>query len=107
MKIEGSERSDYQKYYIKNPKNFSPERNKAIIDQTIKEYEDMRSKRMKGFYDDLGERIDAAASYLMYLERGGSSAEKYFGKKELARLRGEKIREIMIKGTLGNVIKLA
>jgi len=103
------ERKDYEKYYVKNPDGgFSPERNKAIIEQSIKDYEKERALRRKLYRDDLMERADATVSYLMKLERAGDTpAERYFGKKELSRLRAQKILQTIQKMTpLGAVIKL-
>ena len=92
MELTDNQKRDYDKYYVKKPKEFSPERNRAIIDQTIREYEETLEKRRMEQQENLAERIDAAASYIMYLEKGGGSpAEKYFGKKELARLQGRRI----------------
>lgn len=72
---------------------FSPERNKQTIDRTIKKYEAMRRAKMKAFQNELGERSDAAASYL--ISRHGANAgrpiERYFGKKYLAHLQGKSI----------------
>jgi hypothetical protein len=88
------QKKDLEKYYIKNPENFSEERNKYIIDSTIREYEETRKKRRAKQEEDLAERIDAATYYLMKLEKSGDTpAERYFGKRELARLRGQKISQ--------------
>lgn len=92
-----NQRKDYQKFYLNKPDpDFNPEKNKKIVEDSIKEYEQMRISKHRLFMEKLAERIDAATSYVLYLERGGSSpAEKYFGKRLLAQLRGEKIRRIV------------
>lgn len=92
-----NQRKDYQKFYVNKPDpDFNPERNKKIVEDSIKEYDNMRISKHKMFMEKLAERVDAATSYVLYLERGGSSpAEKYFGRRLLAQLRGEKIRRIM------------
>ena len=76
-----------KRFILETPDDgFSPERNKFIIEQSIKEYEAMRAKKMKAHDDEYAERADAVVSYLRALSRGGSNAniEKYFGKKPLA-----------------------
>lgn len=69
---------------------FSPERNKRIIDKTIKNYEAMLLKKERMFTEGLAERTDAAAYYVKHLQKGKSTpAEKYFGRRTLAYLRGK------------------
>lgn len=72
---------------------FSPERNKKIIEGTIKKYEANRVKKLKFFKKALGERVDAAASYLTgrYGAHRSKPIEKYFTKRYLAELRGKEI----------------
>ena len=96
---DSNEKRDYQKFYVPKPdSNFNPEYNNSVIQNTIAEYEKMRRSKHNIYLEKLAERVDAAVSYVMYLERGGSSpAEKYFGKRILAQLRGQKIRRI-VKG---------
>ena len=83
-----------RKFWPDEPEpGFSVKRNKQVIAKTIKEYEKQRAKKRKEFRDKLKYRTDAAATYLTG-RRGLSrslSVEKYFGKQELARLRGEEI----------------
>lgn len=87
------EAEDYQRFYVAKPDpNFSERYNQHIIDKTIADYELARKKRAKAYHQQIEERVDAAMSYIKHLERrGSSSAEKYFGRRELARLRGQKI----------------
>lgn len=69
-------------------------RNNTIIEWTIQKYEADRAKRQKTFEDDLLERSDAVATFLKAVDKGyGGSSMRYFGRSELARLRGEKIIE--------------
>lgn len=69
-------------------------RNNAIIEWTIQKYEIDRAKRQKTFEHELEERTDAVASFLKAVDRGyNGSAMRYFGRRELAKLRGEKIIE--------------
>lgn len=101
-----NQKRDYQKYYIESPtSDFSPEKNKSIIEGTIQKYEKKRADMMKLYREGLSERIDAATDYIRYLERGGSSpAEQYFGKRELARLRGQKIVQTVQRTASGKKI---
>jgi len=83
-----------KKFYLHDPEpGFSPERNKAIVDKTIKKYEAMRALKRRLFNDQLLERTDAIASYLTSNEGAHRerSPERYFGKRYLAYLRGEEI----------------
>ena len=85
---------DFQKYYVENPKDFNPERNKYIINKTINEYEAKRKAKYIRFTEELKERTSALADYFRHLNSGKSTPlEKYFGKKELARLRGREVIE--------------
>lgn len=100
---------DFQKFYVKDPTGFSPERNKFIIEKTIQEYEQKRRDTYKKFHEDIRERAVAVADYLRHLDSGkATSVEKYFGKQELARLRGEDVLN-QIKGNgkdiVSNIIK--
>ena len=40
---------DYNKFYIENPKDFSPEKNKYIVEKTIKKYEQKKYNLIKNF----------------------------------------------------------
>src|SRR5438552_3593470 len=83
-----------KKFVPKTPDvGFSPERNKAIIENSIKEYEAMRAKKLKDRLTEYEERADAVVTYLKHLDRGQgeSNMEKYFGKRNLAYLRGLEI----------------
>lgn len=97
---EQAQKADYDRYFVKHPKDFSPTRNKTIVEQTIKDYEAMRIKKAKQFDDHYAERADAVITYLRSLDRGGatSSLEKYFGKRMLAHLRGQQIRDMLMAG---------
>ena len=83
---------DYNKFYIENPKDFSPEKNKYIVEKTIKKYEQKKIQSYKKFTNELRERTHAIACYLKHLNSGKSTKlEKYFGVKELTRLRGQEV----------------
>lgn len=92
-KFTKSQVLDFKKFYVPGGEDgFSPERNKAVIEETILKYEADRDRRQKEFGESLDERSDAVSHFLKAIDRGqATTALKYFGKKELARLRGEEI----------------
>lgn len=86
---------DYDLYFDHTADPLYVERhNKHVIENSIKKYEAKRAAAMKEWQGNMGERSDAAVSYLKHLSYGKATpVEQYFGKKELARLRGEDIRQ--------------
>lgn len=88
-----SEILDYKKWFKEGGDiGFSPKRNKTIIENSIKKYEKTRFDKAMAYIGQIRERASAVESYLTYVNKGGSNTvEKYFGKKEMARLRGEDI----------------
>lgn len=105
-------RADQARFFVKDPKDFSPARNKQIIEATITAYEKQREKKGKEHDDAYGERSDAVVSYLKSLDQGktNQSVESYFGRQYLAHLRGEAIRQklmqgLMFKNQQGDIIK--
>ena len=99
-KVSKNQKRDHELYFVEDgDEGFSPERNKAIIDETIKKYEAKRKAQMKDFQDKLGERSEAVAMYLKHVAGGKSTpVEKYFGRRNLAYLRGEKILQKVKNG---------
>ena len=80
-----------KKFWPSEPEpGFNPERNKQVIEGTIKKYEAQRLARMRLFVKGLKERTDAIASYLTS-PKVGKPLERYFGKRYLAELRGQDI----------------
>jgi hypothetical protein len=77
--------------------NFDAERNRRIIQETIDINENQRKRREREFGSKLKARSEAVAQYVGDLADGktSSSVEKYFGQRELARLRGEEIANII------------
>ena len=105
-------KDDHQRYFVKDPENFSAARNKSIIEKTIEDYEEMRRKKAQEKVEKYGERADAVISYLKSIDSGKNvgSMEKYFGKRYLAYLRGQAIRDqlmagLTIKNNRGGIIK--
>ena len=95
------EKQDFQRFYKDtDEKGFSPTKNKYIIEKTIRDYEAKRAQNMKSKVELYAERADAVISYLKHLEqgKGESNLMRYFGKRELARLRGDEIREKLMHG---------
>lgn len=89
------DKSDYHLVPVNPDPGFDPEKNKRVIEGTIKKYEAMRRKKIKEHGEQIEERSDALASYLKGMEQGGKQSDigKYFGKKHLAYLRGQAILE--------------
>lgn len=96
-----STQDDYQRFYQAVPDpGFSPERNKKVIEETIKKTEKNHIDRQKQYLEGLYERSDAVMSYIKKLvnDHRSYSVEKYLGKDYLDQLRGErklaKIRQL-------------
>lgn len=89
--VTENQKRDHALYFVEEGEvGFSPERNKAIVEGTIKKYEIKRRRQIAAFRDQVAERSDAVATYLQHVAQGGDdNIDKYFGKKELSRLRGE------------------
>jgi len=87
------DKADY-KFVPANPDpDFSPEHNAQVIENSIKKYEAMRRKKLKEHNDTLVERAEAIGSYFKSLNMGGKESDinKYFGNKQMAYLKGQKI----------------
>ena|SRR3990167_2547873 len=82
-------------YLEQNPEgdaDFNEDRNNEVIANIIKKTDKMRRQKAREFAAGNRERSEATAQYLKALEGGASTnAEKYFGRRELARLRGEEV----------------
>lgn len=83
-----------KRLFVANPKDFNPDRNRAIINETIREttkfFMDMYEKLDKG----LEERIDVMSSYATYrFNDGGKDFESYAGKQIYKQLVGERVLE--------------
>jgi hypothetical protein len=84
-----------EKYILKVPEQgFSPERNKQVIENSIRKTEMFRARQWHNWEDKTRERANALASFFKYLETGKGGANplgKYFSRKMRAYLRGEEI----------------
>lgn len=89
----GLDPKDYR-YINPNPDpDFSPERNKAIIEETIRETERFHKDYVLALGEAWDKRKDILAHYAKYtIGKGGSQSIKdYIGKKAYEELIGEKI----------------
>ena len=103
------------KYVPKDPEDgFDPEKNRRVIAETIADNAKREQALKKEYLENVEERVDAGVAFLKKLSRGDylsktphDAALAFFGRKELARLRGEEIkRELMAKmGIMQDMIK--
>lgn len=91
--LKEQKQRDHALYYIEEPdSSFSPERNKAMVAESIRRTNENRRKKTKEFNDKVGERVDAVVTYLRSrVAEGSTPIERYFGKRQLAHLRGQQI----------------
>lgn len=84
---------DYRLFVEKPDPNFSPARNKAIIQETMKETEKFFSELAKPS-EDMMDRIDIFTSYATYrFNKGQKDVRDYLGKKLYGQVVGENILE--------------
>lgn len=72
--------------------DFNPARNKAVVEETIREATKYH-QTVGGLIDEaLGERIDAVSTYFTYrLNRGTMAPKDYFGKQLMKKYTGERL----------------
>ena len=70
--------------------DFDPEHNKAVIEKTIKDNQELVRKRNRDALEGAKERNNALAVYLRSINQGGKTTDykKFFGKDNLKRLKG-------------------
>ena len=75
-----------------NP-NFDPEKNRKVIKETIRKNEVNMRRRLRENDEAIKERASAIAFYLKNIERGqgNTNVTKYFGRRYMAKLRGDEI----------------
>lgn len=87
--------ADDLKFYVKeneSKRDLIAEHNHRVVEDSILRYEKMRADKLKLSNEGIEERSDAIATFFRHINMGGNNnIEKYFGKKELARLRGQEI----------------
>ena len=103
IKTSGEIHKDDFKYLYQKPDGdvgFSVEHNRRVIENGIKKTNQKIRQLIKEYSEKLNERVDASYYYLRAIVRNKMSSSnpkaaalKYFGKRELARLRGDEIRE--------------
>ena len=98
MKLSENQKRDYALWYKETPdQGFSPEHNKAVIEESIRKARILQERRNKDYIEQVRERSDAVASFLKFVDKGGDDRiERFLGRKMLAHLRGEKIKEEII-----------
>jgi len=89
--------ADMTRFWRERPDpDFNAKRNEEVIERSINRAIELRKKQILGKHEGLRERAVALASFIKYLDRGGSkSVDGYFGRKELARLQGKKVMQIL------------
>jgi hypothetical protein len=96
-----AEQKDYKKFYVSGGEpGFNAKRNKQVIEDSIKKADELKEKRKREYDELIGERVDAAATYLTSKKgaESGKSIEKYFGRQTLSYLRGEGIvKELQLR----------
>lgn len=88
---------DYKHVGVDPDPNFDAEHNRRVIKETIEENERLRARRQREYGSKIRDKSEAVARYVTDLADGktNSNVEKYFGRKELLRMRGEEIRDII------------
>ena len=93
---------------------FDPEHNRKIIEESIKKNKANEKRLKKEYLNKFEETADASAYFLKKLASGSftgvdshTAALRYFGKRELARLRGEEIKARLMAqmGPMNSIIK--
>lgn len=89
-------RQDWHLVRAEPDADFDPEKNKQIIENSIKKYEAMRRKKMAEHSDGVEERAKALAFYMKHKGMVGSESEmtKYFGKSYMEYLKGNILKRV-------------
>jgi hypothetical protein len=105
--LEEQQKRDHALYFLEaGDVGFSPERNKRMVEESIRKTNAERARRNRLYKDQVGERVDAVITYLnSRIAEGNTPIEKYFGKKMLAHLRGQQILETL-KTKIGGVERI-
>lgn len=103
--LKEQKQRDHQLYYLEKPDpDFSPEHNAWVMKESIRKTNENRRLRTKQFNDNVGERVDAVVTYLRSrAAEGNTPIERYFGKKQLAHLRGQQILKTIKTKIAGKV----
>ena len=71
--------------------DFSVERNKRVVAETIKKNEKEHLLRRKKFLDEAGDKADVITTWVKSLKGGEKPIDAYIGKQWMIKLAGEKI----------------
>ena len=95
--IVEEQKRDRALYFVEEGEpGFNPAHNKWVIEHTMKKYAQNKKKKAKLYNEAVRERADAVATYLKsHTAEGSTPVEKYFGRKWMSYLRGEKIVEVL------------
>jgi hypothetical protein len=95
MLFDKINKSDYRFVPVDADPNFDPKHNEDVIEKTIKATDEMMAKRHREAVDKVRERTTALSMFIKGVQKGGSTSNlnKYFGNKEIARLRGNEVRD--------------
>jgi len=94
------------KYFVDNPKDFNPQRNKTIVEETVKETTAFFEKLEGALDNEAMDRIDIVGTYGRYrFNRGHKKFRDYVGRELYEKLIGEKILSKI--RTLGAADRLA
>jgi hypothetical protein len=93
MKTSDLDKRDYKYILDKPDSGFSPERNKMIIENSIKKMDAMILKKRQEWREGTAERVDAMLTYVQSLRASNKPLEQYFGKRMIAHLRGEEVMD--------------
>jgi hypothetical protein len=95
---------DY-KYFVKDPSSFNPAKNKAVINETIKETEKFFKDMVEKMDDEMGNRIDILSTYARYrFNTGSKNFRDYAGKQLADQLIGEKIlQRVRVMDTVNKI----
>lgn len=90
---------DWAKTPVDPDPDFDADHNKRVVDDVIKHTDKMIREKKATHKKDLQDRSWALSKYLKSLDNGGKESDmaKYFGRRELARLQGERIMEKLKK----------
>lgn len=91
---------DRAKYFLPNgDEGYVKKHNDYVMSEVIRKYEAKQKAKLAEVVDQYGERADAVVTYLKAVAKGKEAkVDRYFGKKYLAHLRGEEIRQELMGG---------
>lgn len=81
---------DKRFFVEKGDPGFDPNRNKKIVEDSIKKHAENKLRLEKEYADEFAERADAVATYLLHADQKSTTVEQYFG-TELERLQSRKL----------------